>query len=282
MVCNICGAENQDGVKFCADCGGLLGAEAVEMEAPKAEAKRPARAVKSKPINGTVKILVIAFVALAMLFGMCQLFVDYVQPGKTVRIEKTEDGKSISKSDVYAFKSMIHTKLPENLQEERDALEEQMEAREENQEAYKEELAYMEQWEYSEDEIREFRKKNESEIKIKGGYGWIKTANLLGGIGCILVAAIGVLFLLKNMVPVYDMAFKGRSALGIMGLGGAVVAVLQLLLTSFAKVTYIKRFEEDVEKVTHKFGAHWTVWAFLIISVLFIVYNMATAKNKKK
>ena len=282
MVCNVCGTENQDGVKFCTGCGELLGAEAVEMEAPKAAAKRPARAPKGKPVAGTLKILVVAFVALAMLFGMCHLFVDYVQAGKGTTIEKTEDSKSIYKNDVYAFKSAIHTEMPENLEEERDALEEKMEAREENQTAYEEELAYMEQWEYSEEEIREFRKNNESEVKIKGSFSWIKIANLLGGIGCILVAAIGVLFLLKNMVPVYDMAFKGKSALGIMGLAGAVVSVLQLLLTSLTKITYIERFEGDLEKSVITYRAHWTVWAFLVLSVLFIVYDMATAKNKKK
>ena len=292
MVCNQCGAENQEGVKFCAGCGNLLAAETVAEVAP--AAVRPARTPKGKPINGTLKIMVIVFVALTMLFGMCHLFVDYVVSGKGVSIEKAEEGKSIYKSDIYAFKSSLYNEMQEALDEEKEALEDMLEEREEilaNFEeeygvAYDEYLENMEEMGADEESIREVRKEFESTTKIKGGFGWMKAANIFGGIFCILIAAIGVLYLLKNVVPVYDLAFgklfKGRTALFVMGLAGAVVSLLQLLMASFTKVTRIERFEGELEKTSYKYGAHWTVWAFLIISVLFVVYDMATAKNKKK
>ena len=253
MVCLKCGAENPDGVKFCAGCGAMQEGTVAAPEMP----KRAPRAPKSKPVSNLVKLLVAILTLVTLVFGVCHLFVDYVVAGKTTSISKSEDGKTIEKDDTYYFKSMIYTQIEEGtIQEAKEALEETNELME------------------------------DTEYKLTGSFGWFQIANILGGIGCILIAGVGVLFLLKDMVPVYDMAFgkffKGKTALTVMGLGGVAFSVLQLLLTSFTKIRYSQIGEETSSKSVSTLGAHWTVWALLIVSVLFVVYDLGANKRKKK
>lgn len=253
MVCNQCGTENQDGVKFCAGCGNEVTAAPIPAREP---AARPARAPKSAPVSGLVKILVAVMVVLALIFGVSHLFVDYVIPGKVVTIAKGEESKSYNKEETYSYKSTIYTAIQDQtLQEAKEALDEQGDLM-------------------------------DTEYKLKGSLLWLQLGNILGGLGCILVAIVGVLYLIKGIVPVYDMVFgtlfKGRTAMFVMGLVGLAVSVAHMILVSFSKIRYVEITEEMTTRTTAGFQAHWTIWAFAVICVVAAVYDLGVNSRKKK
>ena len=257
MVCLNCGTENADGVKFCAGCGAQM-AGAPEAAAPRRES-RPARAPKKKMAFGMVQLLVILVTVLSLIFGICHLFVDYVVPAQSIVKENNDGDKTYEKEESYAYKSAIYKAIDE------DVLGEAKEAME---------------------ELQELEEDLEVENKLTGSLSWVKLANILGGVLCILVSAIGVLYVLKDMVPVYDMAFgkifKGRTALFVMGLGAVATSVLHLLLNALTKIRVVQVAEDVSTKTVATFGVHWTVWAFLIIGVVAVVYEMTALTRKKK
>jgi len=241
MVCNQCGTANPDSVKFCAGCGAQLNG------APEpAPVRRPARPAKKQAPMGMVKLLVIAFTVLALVFGIAHLFVDYVIEGKTTTIVNDDGDKSIDKGEEYYFKSQIYQMIEdEELKDLKESLE-------------------------------------ESDGKLTGSYVWLQIGNIIGGIGCILVAAVGVLYLTGFYDQIFGNLIKGRSPLFVMGVAGTLVSVLHVLCYVFGGIRMVMEAEDVVRKATATFGAHWTVWAFLVICVLAVIYDLRLATRKRR
>lgn len=242
MVCNQCGTANQDGVKFCMGCGAVLNGTP-EQAAP---ARRPARPVKKQVPMGPVKLLVIVLTVLALVFGIVHLFVDYVVESKTSTIVNNDGDKSIDKDKEYYFKSQIYQMIEDGeLEEVKEALE-------------------------------------DADGRLTGSYVWLQIGNIVGGIGCILVAAIGVLYLVGFYDRIFGNLLKGGTALRTMGLGGAAFSVLHLLCYVFGGIKMVVENEDVVTKATATFGAHWTVWTFLIISLLVVIYDLKVLTRKRR
>lgn len=270
MVCMNCGTENQDGVKFCAGCG----AQIVETyEEKPTHAPRASRPAKKKFTFGMVQLLVAVVSVLVLIFGVVHLFVDYVVETETVTDSVDEDGnKEYMVEEGYVYKSMIYKTIDEDvLQEAKDAIS-AAEAGEDLLEGY-----YGEDVMDAEDSV---------ERDLSGSLSWVRVANVLGGIFCILVACIGVFYVLKDLVPVYDLAFgkifKGRTALFVMGLGSVATFVLHWLLNAFGGVSYEEISEVSSMEMDVSVSVHWTVWALLIVGVLAVVYEMTALSRKKK
>lgn len=243
MVCNQCGTANQDGVKFCMGCGAMLNGAP---EQPAAPVRRPVRPVKKQAPMGPVKLLVIVLTVLALIFGVVHLFVDYVIESKTTNIVNNDGDKSIDKGEEYYFKSQIYQMIEdEELKEAKEAIE-------------------------------------EADGKLTGSYVWLQIGNILGGIGCILVAVVGVLYVVGFYDQIFGNLLKGRSALCAMGLGGAAFSVLHLICYVFGGIKMVAEHEDVITKATATFGAHWTVWAFLIISLLAVIYDLKVLTRKKR
>lgn len=241
MICNQCGTANPDSVKFCAGCGTQLNG------APEpAPVRRPARPAKKQAPAGMVKLLVIAFTVLALVFGIVHLFVDYVIESKTTTIVNDDGEKSIDKGEEYYFKSKIYQMIEdEELKDLKESLE-------------------------------------ESDGKLTGSYAWLQIGNIIGGIGCVLVAAVGILYL----VGFYDQSvgniIKGRSPLFVMGLVGTLFSLLHALFYAFGGIRMVMETEDLVRKAKATFGVHWTVWAFLVICVLAVVYDQRVTSRKRR
>lgn len=265
MYCMNCGTENQDGVKFCAGCGAQMVEEPQE-EMP-ARAPRASRPAKKKFTFGMVQMLVALFAVLALIFGFVHLFVDYVVEYQAVTKSSSEEGKTYEKEEGYVYKSMIYQTIADDVLGQK---KDEIKAAEEGMEMLED---------FVEEDL-------EVKQKLTGSLGWVRLANILGGILCIAVSAVGILYVLKDMVPVYDMAFgkffKGRTALFVMGLCSAVTFLLHWLLNALTRIRYVVRMEEATTKTVATVSVHWTVWAFLIIGVLAMVYEMTALSRKKK
>jgi len=270
MVCMNCGTENQDGVKFCAGCGAQM-VEAYE-EKP-THAPRAPRPAKKKFTFGMVQMLVAVVSVLVLIFGVVHLFVDYVVEVELTVDTVDEDGnKEYAMEDLYAYKSRIYTAIDEDeVQEKKDAI-----AAKENGEDLLDD--YFGGDLYGEEKT--------VEEDVSGSLSWFRFANILGGIFCILVACIGVFYVLKDLVPVYDLAFgkifKGRTALFVMGLGSVATFVLHWLVNAFSGVSYERIAEVGSLEKNWDISVHWTVWALLIVGVLAVVYEMTALSRKKK
>lgn len=246
MVCNECGTANQDGVKFCIGCGAQLNGAQLNGAPERAPARRPARPAKKQVPAGMVKLLVVVFTVLALVFGIVHLFVDYVIESKTSTIVNNDGDKSIDKGEEYYFKSQIYQMIEdEELKDAKESVE-------------------------------------EADGKLTGSYVWLQIGNIVCGIGCILVAAVGVLYLVGFYDQILGNVIKGRTPLFVMGLGAVLISLLQALMYAFGGIRMVMEAEDVVTKATASFAPHWTVWAFLILGVLAVIYDMKALSRRKK
>ena len=248
MVCNQCGTANPDGVKFCAGCGMQIDqAPMQEPQAPVQETVRRSRPGKPKAaVPGIAKVMVLAFMVLSLMFGIVHLFVDYVITGKTTTITITEESKTIEKDDSYQFKSEIYRMIKDKeLQEVREGM----------------------------DEIDGY---------VLGSYVWIQLGNIVCGITFILLTGIGVLYLVGFYDQIFGKILTGRTPLFVMGLLGAAMSVLQMLCYWFSTVRIVVKGDELTTKATASFSAHWTIWAFLLLSLVAVVCDLKLLPRKKK
>ncbi len=104
--------------------------------------------------------------------------------------------------------------------------------------------------------------------------------NILFGIVNLVIAVIGVLYFLKenNNMDLYDKFVaskaKGKSPLFVVGVLGAVAALVQIILYAMCK--------PSKSGVTLTIAAHWTSWVFLFVYALLVVVDMFVLNPKKK
>lgn len=264
MFCKNCGAANQDGARFCAGCGAEL--QAPVQQAPvyqepvqqpyaapvQQPAQRPAAAPSNLTPAGIMRMLVVVVTVLSLIFGIMNLFGTYEIEQTTKTVTKTEDDKETDKDSTDVELEEMYEDL-------------------EDFEDYIDEL------------------KDEDDVKVSGSPRWIQIGNIVFGIVCVVVLAIGALYLLKvfNNNPLYDQYIgkiaKGKSPAFITaGLGaiGALLQILMYLLLATFKVTVESGSYENTS--TTSWAPHWTSWVALVVFAAIVAYDMLVLNKKKK
>lgn len=251
MFCKNCGTQNQDGARFCAGCGADLTPAPAQpvYQAPVQQA--PAQQAPQLNLNPkTITTIIVALITvLALVFGILNTFGLYEVEVRTENVTKSEGEKNTEKG-----------KFDTDLADYYESLED-----------WDETLDYYE----------------EIDAKVVGGPVWTLIANLVFGIVNLLIAVIGVLYLLKMYMgmPYYDMILgkttKGQAPTKLMALVGAAASLIQMLILWIFPLKVETESEWGSSTTTSAVQVNAMTWIMLILCVLIIVVDfMKNNKNK--
>ena len=257
MFCKNCGTQNQDGARFCAGCGADLTPAPAQpvYQAPVQQAPVQQAPVQQAPqlnLNPkTITTIIVALITvLALVFGILNTFGLYEVEVKTEVVSKDEEGNK-DKND-----GKVETDLAD----------------------------YYEQLEDWDDALDMWE---EQDAKVIGGPVWTLIANLVFGIVNLLIAVIGVLYLLKMYMgmPYYDMILgkttRGQAPTKLMALVGAAASLIQMLILWIFPLKIETKGEWGSSTTTSAVQVNAMTWIMLILCVLIIVVDfMKNNKNK--